>query len=254
MSLINRHRAAAGETPEQTLARLAAASRVADGPAPDQPRRPRFKVVKMAEGYNMAEVDAFIDTIDQRTADEVREVHFSTVRLTRGYDEDEVDRFLDEQVAHLGDDGCVEPRTSSPRPAGGKVLPPVKKSRKWIGLCLAGAACLVLGGSMLTDAVLLYRGGEKTTAVVLGTHYSFWSEEEVATIEYQVDGATYHADVTAGDGQIGDQVAVTYDPNDPENVTAGSSIWEFGWPLVVLAGGVWLVVCGLLERKDPRWV
>lgn len=123
MSLINRHRAAAGETPEQTLARLAAASRVADGPAPDQPRRPRFKVVKMAEGYNMAEVDAFIDTIDQRTADEVREVHFSTVRLTRGYDEDEVDRFLDEQVAHLGDDGCVEPRTSSPRPAGGKVLP-----------------------------------------------------------------------------------------------------------------------------------
>lgn len=107
---------------------------------------------------------------------------------------------------------------------------------------------------MVTDAVLLYQGGEKTTAVVLGTHYSFWSEEEVATIEYQVDGATYHADVTAGDGQIGDQVAVTYDPNDPENVTAGSSIWEFGWPLVVLAGGVWLVVCGLLERKDPRWV
>ncbi|MDH5278764.1 MAG: DivIVA domain-containing protein, partial [Actinomycetota bacterium] len=101
MSLLDRYREASGETPEQTLARLHAASRAAAAPASGQPRGPRFTVVKMAEGYNIAEVDAFIDTIDQRTPGEVRGVQFSTSRLTRGYDEDEVDRFLDEYEARL---------------------------------------------------------------------------------------------------------------------------------------------------------
>ncbi len=138
---------------------------------------------------------------------------------------------------------------------GRKAHSPVETSRKWIGLVLAGAACLVLGGSMLMDAVSLVRGGEKTAAVVLSTHYDFWSEDRVPTVEYRVDGVTYQADVDPGYSvQIGDQVDITYDPNDPENVTAGWSGFDFVWPLVWLTGGAWLTFCGLSERKDPRWV
>jgi DivIVA domain-containing protein len=107
MSFIKRHRAATAETPEQTIARLAAGSA-----ATDQLRGPRFTVVNVVEGYDIAEVDAFIDTIDQRTADEVRGVLFSTVRLRHGYNEDEVDRFLDERAAQLA--GEVIPDPSPP--------------------------------------------------------------------------------------------------------------------------------------------
>ncbi|MCJ7780776.1 MAG: DivIVA domain-containing protein, partial [Acidimicrobiia bacterium] len=100
MSLINRHRAAPGETPEQTLARLDAASRNAARRASDESRKPRFKVRYIAETYDIAEVDTFIDSIDGRTADEIRKVHFRTVIL-RGYDKAKVDQILDEHEARL---------------------------------------------------------------------------------------------------------------------------------------------------------
>ena len=125
MSLINRHRAAPGETAEQTLARLAAASNARGRDDLDEARQPRFKVVRLAETYDMAEVDAFIDTIDQRTADEVRKVHFSTVRL-RGYDKSKVDRFLDEYEDELNLAAGV---TAPAHPTPAKPAPPTPARR-----------------------------------------------------------------------------------------------------------------------------
>lgn len=147
MSLINRHRVATGETPEETLARLDAASRAAAGPATEQPRRPRFKVVRLAETYAMSEVDAFIDTIDQRTVGEVREVHFSTVRL-RGYDKRQVDHFLDEHEARLnGAAGVMPPadptadERAEPPAVMGSELQPGRLARipqgRWRLICVA---------------------------------------------------------------------------------------------------------------------
>ncbi|WP_405060439.1 DivIVA domain-containing protein [Kribbella sp. NBC_01505] len=67
--------------------------------------QPLFTRVRWREGYDMAEVDAFLErllaTVEGRyveqpvTADEIREVSFTPVRLTHGYSVDEVDVFLD---------------------------------------------------------------------------------------------------------------------------------------------------------------
>lgn len=70
------------ETPDETLARLQSAA------SPS-----RFPLVR--GGYDVEEVDAFLATIDQRTADEVRNVLFRASRRKAGYAQDEVDRFLD---------------------------------------------------------------------------------------------------------------------------------------------------------------
>jgi DivIVA domain-containing protein len=48
----------------------------------------------------VAEVDAFLATIDTRTADEIRDVRFTTHRRKPGYDEDAVDQLLDQLAAN----------------------------------------------------------------------------------------------------------------------------------------------------------
>ncbi|MEV5962309.1 DivIVA domain-containing protein [Kribbella sp. NPDC051952] len=69
-----------------------------------------FTRVRWREGYDMVEVDAFVDrilaTLDGRAADpvtidEIRNVVFSGVRLREGYDIMEVDQFLDLAVGWL---------------------------------------------------------------------------------------------------------------------------------------------------------
>lgn len=65
---------------------------------------PLFSRTRWREGYDMAEVDAFVErlmaTTEGRyvdrpvTADEIRNVTFTPVRLREGYDVEEVDNFL----------------------------------------------------------------------------------------------------------------------------------------------------------------
>ncbi|MEU8224979.1 DivIVA domain-containing protein [Kribbella sp. NPDC048915] len=66
---------------------------------------PRFTPVRWREGYDVTEVDAFVDrvmaTVNGRpverpvTAGEIRTIQFSPVRMSEGYDVEEVDAFLD---------------------------------------------------------------------------------------------------------------------------------------------------------------
>lgn len=81
---------------------------VVTGQVPAGPRRaaPTFTPVRLREGYNMVEVDAFVhrvmatvngEPIDRPvTPREIRRVQFTPVRLSEGYDVTEVDAFLDE--------------------------------------------------------------------------------------------------------------------------------------------------------------
>jgi len=67
--------------------------------------QPLFTRVRWREGYDMTQVDAFVErlqaTVDGRyvdrpvTADEIHQVRFASVRLTHGYSIVEVDAFLD---------------------------------------------------------------------------------------------------------------------------------------------------------------
>jgi DivIVA domain-containing protein len=67
--------------------------------------QPLFTRVRWREGYDMVQVDAFIErlmaTVEGRyverpvTADDIRSVIFTPVRLTHGYAVEEVDAFLD---------------------------------------------------------------------------------------------------------------------------------------------------------------
>jgi DivIVA domain-containing protein len=77
------------------------------GQAPTGPWRPapRFTPVRLREGYDVEEVDVFVDrvmaTVNGQpverpvTAREIRNAQFSPVRLREGYDVFEVDQFLE---------------------------------------------------------------------------------------------------------------------------------------------------------------
>jgi len=63
-----------------------------------------FSTTRLRPGYEMEEVDAFLEAIRQTfrgirepplTADDIRKSQFSTTRLRPGYDEEEVDAYLD---------------------------------------------------------------------------------------------------------------------------------------------------------------
>lgn len=69
----------------------------------------RFTPVGFSEGYDMDEVDAFLDRIAQaagpggagvttQLCDEVEHVRFTPVRMVGGYDMDEVDTFVDSVI------------------------------------------------------------------------------------------------------------------------------------------------------------
>ncbi|GAA1562358.1 hypothetical protein GCM10009741_79780 [Kribbella lupini] len=96
----------------QSLSRGQVADQPADrrnGARPVDSRRqqdaPRFTPVKFREGYDMAEVDDFVDRVMATvnglpverpvTTREIRTVQFSPVRMREGYDVMEVDLFLE---------------------------------------------------------------------------------------------------------------------------------------------------------------
>jgi DivIVA domain-containing protein len=87
--------------------------RPAPGRAPTHQQRPAplFTPVRLREGYDMEQVDDFVDrvmaTVNGRpvtrpvTPREIHKVKFTPVRLTEGYDVEEVDKFLDEAESWL---------------------------------------------------------------------------------------------------------------------------------------------------------
>jgi DivIVA domain-containing protein len=73
-------------------------------------REPEFGTVRMREGYDLDEVDDFvdlvIDTLEDRgtkrvTPEEIERYEFRVVRLKTSYDMEDVDRWLDEAAAEL---------------------------------------------------------------------------------------------------------------------------------------------------------
>ena len=108
----------AGYSAEEVDAFLADAEQwMPDRPVPgqvpthQQRQGPLFTPVRLREGYNMEQVDDFVDrvmaTVNGRpverpvTPREIRKVQFTPVRLTEGYDVEEVDNFLDEAESWL---------------------------------------------------------------------------------------------------------------------------------------------------------
>lgn len=80
----------------------------------------RFTVVRLAEGYDIAEVDAFTDRIRATLGttlsdDDVRHVQFTTVRLRAGYDMRAVDEYLDDVIARLSV-APTPPAVAEPQP------------------------------------------------------------------------------------------------------------------------------------------
>jgi DivIVA domain-containing protein len=77
------------------------------GQTPTGPQRmsPRFTPVRLREGYDVTEVDEFVDRVMATvngepverpvTAREIRKVQFTPVRMREGYDVVEVDLFLE---------------------------------------------------------------------------------------------------------------------------------------------------------------
>jgi DivIVA domain-containing protein len=79
----------------------------------------RFTSVHLREGYDIHEVDAFLDalveaaTAGRPLAPLCAAAQFAAVRLREGYDMDEVDTFLDEVGAAAPDPSAAPPPTPS---------------------------------------------------------------------------------------------------------------------------------------------
>jgi DivIVA domain-containing protein len=89
----------------------------------ERPAEKRFPGVRMREGYDLAEVDAFVDHIRASlgttlTADEVRHIQFTTVRLRFGYVMQAVDEYLDEVLAQVNAGPAPAPAAAAATPAG----------------------------------------------------------------------------------------------------------------------------------------
>jgi DivIVA domain-containing protein len=83
-----------------------------------------FSTTRLRPGYDLEEVDAFVEAIRQTflgirepplAADEIRDKQFSTTRLRAGYDEEEVDAFLDVVELRLAAQVSDRPGASAAR-------------------------------------------------------------------------------------------------------------------------------------------
>lgn len=83
------------ESSEQTLARLQSAAAESTDHLLAGADAPASSFRSKLGGYNIAEVDRFLASIDERTVDEIQTVLFRTSRHERGYNEDDVDQLLD---------------------------------------------------------------------------------------------------------------------------------------------------------------
>lgn len=90
----------------------------------DRIRNARFKPVRLSEGYDMGEVDRFLDRLEQAHAGGeplaplVAQARFGSVRLREGYDMREVDAFLDELAATDRPDTAAPAPAIEPQPSG----------------------------------------------------------------------------------------------------------------------------------------
>lgn len=83
----------------------------------------KFSTTRLRPGYDVEEVDAFLDAIRDTflarepslTPDEIRNKHFSTTRLRPGYNEEQVNAFLDEAGSTLA--APVRARCGTPVPS-----------------------------------------------------------------------------------------------------------------------------------------
>lgn len=88
--------------------------------------QPRFRPVRFGEGYDMQEVDDFIDRIEHAlhtgdgsvTADQILQQRFTQTRFSEGYAMDDVDRYLDRVALPQLQAGSAGPAPSGPAPSG----------------------------------------------------------------------------------------------------------------------------------------
>jgi len=87
--------------------------------------QPRFRPVRFGEGYDMQEVDDFIDRIEHAlhtgdgsvTADQILQQRFTQTRFSEGYAMDDVDRYLDRVALPQLQAGSAGPAPSGPATA-----------------------------------------------------------------------------------------------------------------------------------------
>lgn len=90
----------------------------------------RFRSTRFEEGYDMEEVDAFIDRVERAvrerdgslTAQDAIQQRFTVRRFSAGYAMDEVDSFVDTKVVPLLQQGAAG---SSPQQPAGETAQPV---------------------------------------------------------------------------------------------------------------------------------
>lgn len=87
------------EAPQETLRRLQAESARQTRATNPSPASVGQSLRLRRGGYDVAEVDAFLATIDTRTAKEIRTVLFNSAPRKQGYHQDDVDQLLDQYGA-----------------------------------------------------------------------------------------------------------------------------------------------------------
>lgn len=106
----------------------------------------------------------------------------------------------------------------------------------------------VVGGFELSERQHLLKQGAATTGVVVGIDVGVRGirsvEAKFATLDDRVVvGRDVHKTQWFNANEIGDRVALHYDPQEPEKILIDRGLWMWSNPVFLLAGGA--VLCGL---------
>jgi hypothetical protein len=125
---------------------------------------------------------------------------------------------------------------------------PVNPKLLLTAILLLAVLAFVVGGFGLSERQHLLKQGVDTTGVVVGIDVGVRGirsvEAKFETLDdHVVVGRDIHKTQWFSANEIGDRVALHYDPQEPEKILIDRGLWVWLNPAFLLAGGV--LLCGL---------
>jgi hypothetical protein len=117
---------------------------------------------------------------------------------------------------------------------------------RWV--LVAGAGLVLVAALLGAEAWTFARNGQTTggrvVVVMRAESLAFAMYRSEKVIEYEVGGTKY--DIPAGRLEEGERVSLIYQANDPRDARINATMALYRWPLLLGAGGLMLLISGLV--------
>jgi hypothetical protein len=133
---------------------------------------------------------------------------------------------------------------------------PVNPKLLLTAMLLMAVLATVGGAFQLSERQQLLKQGVETTGVVVGIDVGVRGIRSVKARFATLDGRTVvghdvHKTQWLNANEIGELVALHYDPQEPEKILIDRGLWMWSNPAFLLAGGAILCALGIFIYKQP---